>query len=482
MTFIQRSIVLLATPILAQFIFVLVLLGAFRKVEELTFADIQFRNQSAELMRLSTMYYRSIGLVSVYVITKDQNFLNAFDTLYQNLSRKSELLELLANGKATNSTANKTRTGFKKVLKGLGELRQLIELNPKTFGNRFLRAAEVQQDIEEALTDLNLLMSERARSGLNENRQIEESRWVFLSAVLGGFAANMFLTGALLFIFAKDFALRFNIIVDNTRRLPQGLSLNPPIGGKDELCDLDRFFHNMTSELKATQERKDQLVSMVSHDLRNPLAALNLSLQSMSAGIFGEMNQELSKRVIASEKVVKRLSGLVNDILDLEKLRSGKMQLSLSLVEMNKLVADCVQELEPLLSASSIKIETNLDDVLVLADPERIAQVIINLLANAIKFSPQNSKISIESEDLSGFVKIKIQDRGPGVPENFRDLIFLPFEQVPDDKRPKKGSTGLGLPISKMLMDLHGGKIGVDVNTQGSCFWFTLAKPELEQL
>ena len=482
MTFIQRAIVLLAMPILAQFIFVLVLLGAFRTVEQINYKDIQYRNQTTELMGISMLCYRAIGMITAYGYSKDESFLKGFDNIYDRLSRKAELLNLIATSESSTSP-RKAMNGLSRVLSGLAEARRMLDFGVRSVGSRPLRAAELEHDLSTMLSDMETLLSERARIGLEESKRIEQSRSMFLSAVVLGFVANMIVSAILLAIFARDFASRFNIIVDNTNRLPQGLSLNPPIEGKDELAALDSFFHRMTAELKLIEERKEQLVAMVTHDLRNPLTALKLSLDTMTSGFYGTLSPELTKRVQSLNKIVNRLSRLVNDILDLEKLRSGKLKLSLAAIDLRPVAQECITELESIAKASGVTVVEKIgDDVMVVADRERIAQVLINLLGNALKFSPVGAEVSIESEDSFEFVKIMVKDRGPGVPENFRELIFLPFEQVPDKQRPKKGSTGLGLPISKMLVDLHGGKIGVDSSSAGSTFWFTLPKAEIESL
>lgn len=483
MTFIQRVILLLATPILAQFIFVLVLLGAFRTVEQINYKDLQYRNQTADLMTTSTLCYKAIGMISAFAYSKDKAFLKGFDTIYEKLERKTEVMNLLAqqNG-AEAKTAVRTSQSLKRVLAELLEVRQTMNLDVESVGSKELRALEIQRDLGELLSGIESILAQRTKTSYSENKSIQKGRTLFLSAVIGGFIVNMLMSAALMLLFARDFAKRFNVIVDNTNRLPQGEKLNPPLEGKDELAALDRFFHKMTSELKAIEERKEQLVAMVTHDLRNPLAALHLALEAMGAGVYGPLNDEQEYRLESSGRVVKRLTGLVNDILDLEKLKSGKLKLTLASVEIDNVIEDCINELEPIAKAKNVNLEFDSSEQLIVADSERLAQIIINLLGNAIKFTAKDTSVQIKQEMIEDFLKIKIIDHGPGVPENYRDVIFLPFEQVPDDKRTKKGSTGLGLPISKMLVDLHGGKIGVESNSEGSTFWFTMHAAETEAL
>ncbi len=483
MTFIQRVILLLATPILAQFIFVLVLLGAFRTVEQINFRDLQYRNQTTDLMTTSTLCYRAIGMISAFAYSRDKTFLKGFDSVYEKLERKTEVMNLLATqNNVEGASAKKTSRSLKKVLGELIEVRQSMDLDASSIGSKQLKALEIQSDVGELLSDIESILSQRTRTSYDESKSIKQGRTLFLSAVIGGFLINMLMSAGLLLLFARDFAKRFNVIIDNTNKLPSGEKLNPPLEGKDELAALDRFFHKMTNELREIEARKEQLVAMVTHDLRNPLAALNLALGALCSGVYGELNDDQEYRLESSVRVVKRLTGLVNDILDLEKLKSGKLKLTLSSVRIDDVVEDCINELEPIAKAKSVQLKAESCNEMIVADPERLAQVIINLLGNAIKFTGKDTAIEIDYEREESFLKVRIQDHGPGVPENFREVIFLPYEQVPDDKRSKKGSTGLGLPIAKMLVDLHGGKIGVDSNSQGSTFWFTVPAAEIEAL
>ncbi|MBX9690368.1 MAG: HAMP domain-containing histidine kinase [Candidatus Obscuribacterales bacterium] len=481
MTFFQRVIILLSTPILAQFIFVLVLLGVYRTVEEITYKDLEYRNQTAEIMNISILCYKATGLLATYAFTQNEKLLPAFDQINDKLSRKTENLSILAT-KDSSRSLTETRLNLTKTLKHLNEMRELLNVKARQFNNKALLAGELHKDLESSLSSLDQLIAERSRAGASDSKDIEKSHWLIITAVLGGFAANMLMSAILLAVFAKDFASRFSVIIDNTSRLSQGQELNEAIVGKDELANLDRVFHDMNRSLKETEERKEQLVSMVSHDLRNPLTALSISLDSMTMGQFGDLEKGLELRINNSRRVVKRLSMLVNDILDMEKLRSGKLNLTLTLVDMQEVVNDSISELESIAAVANVDIKSNLEGVLVVADRERITQIIINLLGNALKFSPKGSEIKISAEPEGDFTRIKIRDQGPGVPESYRESIFLPFEQVPDDKRPKKGSTGLGLPICKMLVELHGGKIGVSGEEQGSSFWFTLRSAELEAI
>ncbi|MDZ4832815.1 MAG: HAMP domain-containing sensor histidine kinase [Candidatus Melainabacteria bacterium] len=354
-----------------------------------------------------------------------------------------------------------------------------------------LIVSDLRREIEESLNVIEELIAERVEEGLTDAQRIERNRTLFLVCIISGFSVNMLLCAYLLIRYSRDFARRFHIVIDNTSRVAQGLPLNELVDGSDELRDLDVVFHDMDLALKEAQAKKEQLMSMVSHDLRGPLTSALISLELLLCNEAFQLTDKTRKRISDTDKMVKRLSRLVNDVLDFDKLKIGKLDLTLDMVPLKPVLDDCVTELQPILEREEILIVCEDVDVDVVADRERLPQVLLNLMSNAIKFSPKGSQILIsttaekmrDESDKTDFVKIEIQDQGPGVPELYRETIFLPFEQVPDDKRPKKGTTGLGLPICKMLVDLHGGTIGVDVPEDGgSIFWFTLPAAEIDEL
>lgn len=479
MNLFQKGILLIATPIVAQFVFVLVLLGAYRTAEEVTWKDLQYRSQTAELMNITILCYKAVGVLSFYGLTADQNVIAGFDNIYESLVRRSEDLSLLSE--EGNDLAKEVQVDLRKSIKSLSAAKQLVGLKQQQVSNKMVLARELERDLQKLLLNMERLIAQRSKAGAADVAGLERSRWMFLSLVIGGFALNMLMCAMLLGVYARDFATRFAIIVDNTRRLPRGMPLNSPVGGKDELTELDSGFHDMNKALKEAEERKNQLISMVTHDLRNPLTAIGLNLEVVDNLEKDSISPVVAAKVKSSLRMVRRLNSLINDILDMEKLRAGKLAIAPGIFDARSKVDECIKELESVAGKATVALENRAQDLLVVADGERITQVLVNLIGNAIKYAPPDSVVTIDAAAEDAMVRFTVKDHGPGVPEQYRHAIFLPYEQVPDDKRPKAGSTGLGLPICKMLIDLHGGNIGVDVNN-GSEFWFTLPQAVLEEI
>lgn len=220
---------------------------------------------------------------------------------------------------------------------------------------------------------------------------------------------------------------------------------------------------------------KQEFVSMVSHDLRTPLTAVQNFLELLSSGVY-EVSEPAKTKLPALERSVDRLINLVRDLLDLDRLELGKLQLKLAEVGIDDVIQRSVESVDAVANQRNITIEVP-DEVAVtlLADRDRLVQVLVNLLSNAIKFSPERETIAVTADHDSEKITLRVIDHGRGVPSEYREAIFERFKQVADSDSHEKGGIGLGLPICKAIVREHGGEIGVESeNGNGSCFWFTV--------
>jgi PAS domain S-box-containing protein len=220
------------------------------------------------------------------------------------------------------------------------------------------------------------------------------------------------------------------------------------------------------SEEKAIEQLKQDFADMISHDLRSPLMAMSNSLTLIEAGAKGEISQEAKVSVEASAKNVEKLIALVNDILDFQKLKAGKMQLKLERNSLQSIVKEAADLLIESAQHKSVELVLPEGELMVECDRNKILQTVVNLLSNAIKFSEAGSKVTVEISQSLDNVSLSVSDTGPGVPAEFRSKIFEPFEQAPSD-RAREG-TGLGLAICKLVADAHGGRIFVESNSHGA--------------
>lgn len=238
---------------------------------------------------------------------------------------------------------------------------------------------------------------------------------------------------------------------------------------------------DITERIKIEQ-MQNEFVSTVSHELRTPLTSIRGALGLVSGGVGGELPAKAGELIGIAHKNCERLVQLINDILDSEKIASGKMRFSLRPLEIMPLVQQAVaaNQLYASQFGVNLKITDELSEVCLLADPDRLIQVMNNLLANAAKFSPNGGEVSVSVRRNGGYVHVSVSDQGPGIKPEFHGRIFQRFFQVDASDTRKKGGTGLGLSISKMIIEKMGGRIGfISEPGRGATFHFDM--PELQE-
>jgi CheY-like chemotaxis protein len=227
------------------------------------------------------------------------------------------------------------------------------------------------------------------------------------------------------------------------------------------------------SESHAVEKLKQEFVSTVSHELRTPLASIRGSLSLLAGGVLGDLSDEAREMVTLAERNCVRLIALVNDILDLERLEHGRLQLEIAEVDIGEVVeraSEAVREFAKERQVALVSVPTTMT---VQGDASRLVQVLVNLLSNAVKFSPPGSSVRVDAREHAGRARVEVIDHGRGVPASHRAAIFERFRQVESSDAREKGGTGLGLAICRVIVEQHGGEIGVESEEgKGSTFWF----------
>ncbi len=228
---------------------------------------------------------------------------------------------------------------------------------------------------------------------------------------------------------------------------------------------------------KFAERMKSEFVSTVSHELRTPLTAIGGSLALLASGAIGKIDEKASRLVAIAHSNCERLIRLINDLLDIEKIESGKMSFDMRKVALAALIQRTVHANRQFAQDHGVTLEIGLPPwpQCVNGDPDRIEQVLTNLVSNAIKFSPTGEAVYITTSQDRGRVRIEVCDRGSGVPADFRDRIFSKFAQADSTDTRQRGGTGLGLAIVREIAVRHGGQAGFEDRAGGgSIFWFEL--------
>ena len=243
------------------------------------------------------------------------------------------------------------------------------------------------------------------------------------------------------------------------------------------------------TERQVIQRMKDEFISVVSHELRTPLTSIHGAMNLISSGLI-DTESDKGRRVIEiAAESAERLVRIVNDILELERLESGKISLLKQTCNAQQIMLKAIEMMQVMANRAGITLSASPQIIQCVADPDRIIQVLTNLLDNAIKFSSRGSTVWIsvkqvirdkelaaEEFPISNFsVLFQVKDQGRGIPEDKLDSIFERFHQVDASDARKKGGTGLGLAICRSIVQQHGGRIWVESTVdEGSSFYFTL--------
>lgn len=233
--------------------------------------------------------------------------------------------------------------------------------------------------------------------------------------------------------------------------------------------------HDIT-ERKDAERVKQEVMDMVSHDLRTPLTAVRHLHEMLVLGKAGDIPESARRLVLRADSASQQMLTLINDLLEIEKIKAGKMQLKKVEIPAANLFDSCLHIITPLSEEKSIKLEIVDTDIDIFADPDRLVQVLVNLGTNAVKYSPKGGTVTMSAVIEDNAVVVRVRDQGRGIPENMQEAIFNRFQQVQHSDATIIGGTGLGLAICKAIVELHGGSIKVECreNEPGSTFVFTV--------
>jgi signal transduction histidine kinase len=247
----------------------------------------------------------------------------------------------------------------------------------------------------------------------------------------------------------------------------------------EELNKANRELNEANTKLRELSELKEEFLALTTHDLRSPLTVISGVISFFTSGRLGELSPEQKNMVAMMERNAQSLIELVNDLLDASKIESGTMRLDITSINLRGLIDELRETMEPLAREKEIRLDDKLppDLPLVEADRTKLRRILVNLLSNALKFTPKGGLVQIRAEGLDGRVRLSVADTGVGIAPEDVARLFDKYEQARSRATRGEKGTGLGLYITKQLVELHGGEITVDSTPgHGSTFSFTLPK------
>lgn len=274
------------------------------------------------------------------------------------------------------------------------------------------------------------------------------------------------------YVHGMELIIRFKNKISR-RVVIDGQSINNSLGVK---LGAVIVIHDVT-ELKQTEKLKNEFVSTVSHELRTPLTSIRGSLGLLISGVMGTFPEKAGKLLTIANNNCERLLFLINDILDMEKIEAGKMHYDIKSIHLNDLIMRCIDDNKMYAQKFDVRVQLvqPATQIQVMADPDRLAQVLANLISNACKFSPPNGLVTISISREGDRVRVAVADNGLGIPYEFQSRLFQKFSQADSSDTRGKGGTGLGLHISKSIVEKFGGTIAcISKPGEGALFYFEL--------
>lgn len=273
------------------------------------------------------------------------------------------------------------------------------------------------------------------------------------------------------------FRLRGHVLHVSGRRVPVVVRGTVEYDPQGHPVRISGATSDVSEEVRA-ERAKEVFVSTVSHELRTPLTAIGGALELLSTERGGPLPPGAQELVTIGSRNTDRLHALIADLLDVEQLRTGTATMDLQAGRLGPIVEAAIADLSPAAAAEGVSLHLELpaEEPPVQRDAGRIGQVVRNLVSNGVRYAPIDTTVEAHVQPRGQDVEVVIIDRGPGVPDSFRDRAFDRFAQAdPDDPR-SRGGTGLGLAISQEIIERHGGRIGYDSRPGDTRFWFHLPR------
>jgi signal transduction histidine kinase len=472
---IHKGLILVSVPLLFEIIFVLLLFGMLQRAELERAKAEHARALVAEAGELLRDLYNIGVAVIAYRMLRTQEYSEHYDVYVKRVKTHEEILKQTATGNATEmEMIDELSAEADRCLTLFHDAKQIIDEGGQEFSMRPYHNVQ-----KEGTAAMRQIVSQVQQVTAFEQAQsyaphAERARRAVNYALAGGLVLNVLVAVSLALFFNRGTSQRLGLLMDNTHLLASGEPLHSPIGGGDEIAHLDRVFHDMAHSLGEAARLKQEFVAMITHDLRTPLTSVRGSLALLSSGP-GTLPKPVSDELKSAEANVTRVIRLINELLDVEKMEAGKMEMEMDVVPAAYVIETATAAVRGLADELNVHLRVPSTDAHVFADGDRLAQVMVNLLSNAIKFSPKDSTVTVEVSETPTYVEFRVLDQGPGIPKAYEANLFERYKQVKGVKGAGQQGTGLGLSISKLIVEQHDGTIGFTSKPgSGSTFWFRI--------
>lgn len=484
-TLFHKLMLMVLAPLCVQICFLFLLNQQILKMEDLTERSRRYSDMSIQTKIAQMDLTRSSAAQGIYLITGIDKMRKLALKTYDEATRAFD--QVMALCKADPEWHGITNQ-YKEAT-----FRQIDDVLRLTRDDQPSKIAEVLNRTGEVKNEPPVLANVRKRSQLITTRnkvrlqemedEEQEANKVLSNMFFWVIAGNLVMAVCILAIFYRNLKVRLRILVDNARKLADREEMRDFVSGTDELAFLDETLHEAKKQLDHSARERTQIMASLADDMRRPLQEAQNHLNQVEQFESALLSARSRNQLLRSQSNISRVLALVDDLLTMESLEAGKVDLKQSTCDVLQIVEEALSTVSSLARRKGIKLVNSCQMTEINADRARICQVLINYLANAIKFSPANTIIKTTSEAKPDCIKLCVEDQGPGMDEETRSRVFEKFFQAAGEE--KKQGFGLGLAICALIVQSHNGKLGVDsAPGKGSSFWFEIPRrlPEGEQL
>ncbi len=429
----------------------------------------ELNNQMTSALLSETRYERKFALLHDNTLYK--GFTDSVEDFEKSLNRALLLADSDSMKKSLHRLEKLNYSYRELFMKEIGFVKRGDHLR----GKRYWR--EKERLVTEAMEELAYMKALNQQNILQKIGSLEESAARGRANVIA--VAGIALLAGVIFSFAITRSITRPLlrIKKKTGEIARGVfEADPDLPSPPEIRELALAFNTMCLKLGEVDRMKSDFYSLMSHELRTPLTSIMEGTNLLLEGVVGEIAEKQRELLVIIAEESSRLIEMASRLLDLSKLESGIVTFNISICDLAPLATRAIREMAPLAAAREIIIESDMEDVpSVPADPERVMQALRNLIANALKFTPEKGKVHVSLRRRESSVEVSVEDNGPGIPEEELDTVFEKFRQTSIVSSGKFAGTGLGLAIVRHIVQAHGGKVWVEsVLGRGAVFTFAL--------
>lgn len=461
-------------------IVVVVAVGALslRAIGRLVSVNVDITTRVVPAVRRSAAVHDAIlglgRLEARFLILGDVRYVTLWNERAARVREDLEMLPEFLTTRAERNALLEARHAFDDYRRMVGEEQVLMMRGERAAAQRLAdsRSRRRADRVETALDGLLEATQAAVASARAEAARLESRTW---GAVLVSLAAafGLALIGTALIAHRLTRSLRALSVA--TSAVASGSFSEPlPVEGRDEVADLARSFNAMATRLRQLDELKESFLATVSHELRSPLTSMREAAHLLGDGVPGELNPKQGRLVTIIAESSERLLRLVNQLLELSRLRAGMLPLERQAVDLGAVVGRALEELRPQAGEARVTLDRSgrAEGLVLAGDEDRLVQVVINLVANAIRFTPAGGRVTTRVAAAGAEIELVVEDTGVGIPPSVLPLIFDWYRQA----HRGAGGSGMGLAIVRGIVEAHGGRVTVE-SQEGKGSRFTVLLP-----